>query len=272
MRRLAFALTTAALALSVSGAAFAQNPRDRPRTSGGDSGGGRAVPRGDSGGNSAPAPAPAPATSGTSGGSSSGDTGRRGGSTAGVSAGAPDSGRSRARSDDGSGNGGATAVGRPRDGRPVKGEAVERRPGSDGGTTIIVGNGGSYGGGYYGGGYYPWGYGGLGLGGYYGGLYDPWWYDDNPYTPYGGGYGYGYGEGDTGSLKLKIKPREASVYVDGYFAGRVDDYDGLFQRLTVESGPHRIEVRADGFDPLMFEVRILPARTITYKGELKPAP
>lgn len=137
---------------------------------------------------------------------------------------------------------------------------MARRPGSrGGGTTVIVG------GGYYGGGYYPWGYGGLGLGGYYGGFYDPWWYDDNPYADQDG-------YGDEGSLRLKMKPRDASVYVDGYFAGRVDDYDGVFQRLTIEPGPHRIEVRADAFEPLMFEVRIQPDRTITYTGELKAMP
>ena len=39
-----------------------------------------------------------------------------------------------------------------------------------------------------------------------------------------------------GSLRLKVKPREASVYVDGYFAGRVDDFDGMFQRLQDRIG------------------------------------
>jgi hypothetical protein len=69
---------------------------------------------------------------------------------------------------------------------------------------------------------------------------------------------------------LKVKPRHAEVYVDGYFAGIVDEFDGFWQRLHVEPGPHRIEVRADGYEPLSFEVRILPDRTITYSGELKP--
>ena len=33
------------------------------------------------------------------------------------------------------------------------------------------------------------------------------------------------------NLRLKVKPKEASVYVDGYFAGKVEDYDGAFERL-----------------------------------------
>jgi hypothetical protein len=117
-------------------------------------------------------------------------------------------------------------------------------------------------------GFYPWGYGGFGLGGYYGGYYSPW------YGGYGYGYGapYYYGWNDDGSLRLKMKPRDATVFVDGYYVGRVDDYDGVFQRLRLEPGPHRIEVRAEGYEPMTFEVRILPDRTITYEESLKPQP
>ena len=140
---------------------------------------------------------------------------------------------------------------------------MARRPGSGGGTTVIV----------PGGGYYPWGWGGLGFGGYYagyyGGLYDSWGYD--PYQ--GGGYpSGGYGGYDEGSLRIRVKPREASVYIDGYFAGQVDDFDGVFQRLHIDSGPHRVEIRADGYEPLTFEINIQPSRTVTYKGELQKLP
>ena len=151
---------------------------------------------------------------------------------------------------------------RPREGRNATGDAVERRPDSTGGhgTTVVVANGG------HGGGFYPWGYGGLGFGGYYGAGYDDPWWDQGYYD--GSSYGYGY----EGALKLKVKPNEASVYLDGYFAGRVDDFDGIFQRLRVESGPHRVEIRLDGYAPLTFEVRIQPDRTVTYTGELKKIP
>jgi hypothetical protein len=118
-------------------------------------------------------------------------------------------------------------------------------------------------------GYYPLAYGGLGFGywgsGYYGGFHDPWWYGGaayypRAYAPYGG---------YDGALRLKVRPRDASVFVDGYFVGRVDEFDGVFQRLHIDPGPHRIEVREDGYEPLAFEVRILPGRTVTYEGELR---
>ncbi len=71
-------------------------------------------------------------------------------------------------------------------------------------------------------------------------------------------------------MRLKIKPRDAKVYIDGYFVGVVDSFDGVFQKLGVDSGGHRVEIRADGHEPLQFEVLITPGETVTYKGELKP--
>jgi hypothetical protein len=127
---------------------------------------------------------------------------------------------------------------------------------------------------YYGS-YWPWGFGGLGFGfasyygGYYNALYDPWY----------GGYGYGggyppssYTVGLEGALRLKIKPRDAQVFVDGYYVGVVDSFDGTFQRLHVEAGPHRIEVRAAGFEPLVFDVRVQFDETTNLEGALRRLP
>ncbi len=101
--------------------------------------------------------------------------------------------------------------------------------------------------------------------------YDPFWWD----------YYYGYAPGsygdyrqtydyDTGSLRLKVKPNNAQVYVDGYFSGLVDDYDGVFQRLKLRAGAHRIELRAEGFQPAVFDVLIVAGETVTYRTEMKP--
>jgi len=38
------------------------------------------------------------------------------------------------------------------------------------------------------------------------------------------------------SVRLDVSPRDAEVYVDGYYAGVVDDFDGILQRLRVEPG------------------------------------
>ena len=44
------------------------------------------------------------------------------------------------------------------------------------------------------------------------------------------------------------------------------------EKLRIEAGPHRVEVKEPGFDTLAFSVRIEPDRTTTYRGELKKAP
>jgi hypothetical protein len=167
------------------------------------------------------------------------------------------------------GNGGS---GVPTYARPVEagervGRAVPRPPTPQppaGGVGIFV-PGGYYGPYGYGYGYYdPWAYGAAGYG-FYGGYYDP-WYGGYPADPQGGTYTPSI---DEGKLRLKIKPREAEVYVDGYYVGQVDDFDGIFQRLHLDSGAHRIEVRAPGYESLSFDVRIAPDQTTTYQGELK---
>jgi hypothetical protein len=117
--------------------------------------------------------------------------------------------------------------------------------------------------------WYPWGFGSWGLGFYF---WDPYWYGgwgSSPYT-----YGYGYAGGsyyDAGSVKLLIKPRDAQVFVDGFYVGIVDEFDGSFQKLTLDEGPHRIEVRKEGFETLRFDVRVTLDHTIKLRGELKPA-
>jgi hypothetical protein len=126
--------------------------------------------------------------------------------------------------------------------------------------------------------YNPWGYGSFGLGYFY---YSPWsWYPSAGYGyGYGGGYGYpGYPQHggpygfDIGSVRLKVKPRDAEVWVDGYYAGVVDDFDGMFQALKLDRGPYKIEIRKSGFETLQFDVRVQPERTITFRGDMQPRP
>jgi hypothetical protein len=113
--------------------------------------------------------------------------------------------------------------------------------------------------------YYPHGYGSFGLGYFY---YDPYtWYPYDNYSYRFRGYGYGY---PTGELRLQVRPRNAEVFVDGYFAGQVDDFDGIVQSLRLEEGPYSIELVAPGYEPIIFNVRIQPGRKITYRGDLRP--
>jgi len=88
--------------------------------------------------------------------------------------------------------------------------------------------------------------------------YDPFylgWYP-NPYA-FSLGYGYGYGyEGYQyrpgyyygarwSAARIEIKPREAQVFLDGYYVGIVDQFDGIFQRLDVPVGEHDLAAIVD---------------------------
>ncbi|MEQ1868519.1 MAG: hypothetical protein ABL961_00655 [Vicinamibacterales bacterium] len=93
-------------------------------------------------------------------------------------------------------------------------------------------------------------------------------------SPYSGRvYGYvdrpGYGlRRYYGDVRLLVRPRGAEVFVDGYYAGIVDDFDGVFQRLTLEAGPHNIEIAAPGLEPQFFDVYVDAARTVELHGDL----
>jgi hypothetical protein len=72
------------------------------------------------------------------------------------------------------------------------------------------------------------------------------------------------------ALRLRVNPNAADVFIDGAYAGRVDDFDGFLQALRIEEGPHTIEIVAPGYETLTFNVRILPGRKIDYRGDLRP--
>src|SRR5205814_8022734 len=79
-------------------------------------------------------------------------------------------------------------------------------------------------------------------------------------------YPYHYYRMDPGaSLRLEVKPQEAEVYVDGYYAGIVDDFDGVFQRLPVTPGEHEIELYLDGYRSVRQKVMASPRNTFKLK-------
>ena len=93
-------------------------------------------------------------------------------------------------------------------------------------------------------------------------------------SPYSGRV-YGYFEPRSygariyyGDVRLMVQPRDAAVYVDGYYAGLVDDFDGVFQRLTLEVGPHQIELDARGLEPQFYDVYVDPAQTVTIRADM----
>jgi hypothetical protein len=128
------------------------------------------------------------------------------------------------------------------------GEAQHRR------SVVVVG-------GYFGYPYYPY-YASPFWYGY------PWFSYGYPYGPYPYPY-YGYYAYES-SVRLEVTPREAEVYVDGYYAGIVDDFDGTFQRLRVERGEHELTVYRDGYRPFRQKVYLAAGSTFKVKQALEP--
>ena len=75
-------------------------------------------------------------------------------------------------------------------------------------------------------------------------------------------------DGPTGGVQLDVQPWRASVFVDGVYAGRVEDFKGYYNHLEVVAGPHQITIVEPGFLPLVFDVLVVPGRTTTFRGTL----
>ena len=73
-----------------------------------------------------------------------------------------------------------------------------------------------------------------------------------------------------GNLLLHVQPAEAQVFVDGYYAGTADDFDGNPGALVLETGAHIIELDAPSYLGTRFDVRIDANQSIAYRRELAP--
>ena len=71
-----------------------------------------------------------------------------------------------------------------------------------------------------------------------------------------------------GRLRLALQRGVvAQIYIDGYYVGMLDDFGS---ELTLDAGPHHVELRADGYESLEVDVQVPAGRPISYKGALKP--
>jgi hypothetical protein len=107
---------------------------------------------------------------------------------------------------------------------------------------------------------YPYGYGYPYAYGYPYGYGYPWGYPSPFY--YGGYYG--------SSVRLQVTPREAEVYIDGYYAGQVDNFDGTFQRLNIEPGEHELQLFMPGHRSFTQKIYVQPTSTFRVRHTMEP--
>ncbi len=72
------------------------------------------------------------------------------------------------------------------------------------------------------------------------------------------------------ALRLEVKPVEAEVYVDGYLAGIVDEFDGFFQRLYVAPGNHDIVLRLEGYRTIREKLYLSPGASYKIRRVMEP--
>jgi hypothetical protein len=94
----------------------------------------------------------------------------------------------------------------------------------------------------------------------------PWW----PRT----GYPYWYFPvyGHRSDVRLRIAPEEAenaAVYIDGFYAGVVDDFNSIFQALPLTPGGHAIVLYLEGFRTVSRNVYLRPGSTFNFRETMQ---
>jgi hypothetical protein len=75
-------------------------------------------------------------------------------------------------------------------------------------------------------------------------------YDDDAFVgpgPYPYSAAYPDGACLTGKVRVVATPKRADVYVDGFFAGFVEDFDGALQGLPATPGEHAVTLYLEGY-------------------------
>ena len=92
----------------------------------------------------------------------------------------------------------------------------------------------------------------------------PTWYDPymvgtpgyvRPYMPYGG-------------VSFDVEPRDAELWVDGEYIGRVSDYTSYDPPLTLVAGRHRVELTGRNYQSIAFDITVVAGQVIPYQGTL----
>lgn len=91
----------------------------------------------------------------------------------------------------------------------------------------------------------------------------PWW----PRTAYPYWYVPIYDQ--RAERRVKVTPKDTAVYVDGFYAGLVDEFDGLFQALPLPPGGHRILLARPGYRLARYSLYLRRGSTFTLRANLE---
>ena len=72
-----------------------------------------------------------------------------------------------------------------------------------------------------------------------------------------------------GALVLETIPASAELFVDGYYVGLAEEFGFQGRPLSLAAGPHRVELRAAGYETSSFNVMIDPDNILRYRGDMR---
>ena len=72
----------------------------------------------------------------------------------------------------------------------------------------------------------------------------------------------------TGELKIAATPSRAAVFVDGQYAGHVDEFDGVGQAMLLTPGQHRLHIALPGYLPFDTMVDLRPQQKLKIQTDL----
>jgi hypothetical protein len=74
----------------------------------------------------------------------------------------------------------------------------------------------------------------------------------------------------TGEIKLEVTPDRAAVFVDGHFAGTINQFRGAGRAMLIAPGSHHIKIGLVGYQPFETDVTLIANQKITIKTDLAP--
>jgi PEGA domain len=73
-------------------------------------------------------------------------------------------------------------------------------------------------------------------------------------------------------VRILAQPQTAAVYVDGFYAGIVDDFDGAFQSLPLPPGGHTVVLYLEGYRTTRQSFYLRPGSTLKLRDSLERLP
>jgi hypothetical protein len=69
---------------------------------------------------------------------------------------------------------------------------------------------------------------------------------------------------------MQVTPRQTEVYIDSYYAGSVDEFDGIFQRLHIQPGAYEVTLYLDGYRTVRQQIYLQPTGTFRLRYAMVP--